>query len=125
MLKNFLKFKLLFLLITLPILGADPQKIEKQNKGGSELADIDFLISSTEKSIERQKRLRERIIRFQELRAKSMEDEGDVEMLLRLSKNALALLEKIKEDHLIQIFDPAFITELNLLAKPAMKRERS
>lgn len=110
------------LLASAPLLAVEPQKIEKKGKEGAELADLDFLIAGTEKSLIRQKELRERIVRFQELKARSMEDENNYELLFKLSKSAYTLLETIKEEHLIQIFDPAFISELSLLAKPAAKR---
>lgn len=116
-------YKLLIaLLISAPLLSVEPQKIEKKSKEGTELADLDFLLAGTEKSLQRQKELRERIVRFQELKARSMQDETNYELLFRLSKSAFAVLETIKEEHLIQIFDPAFISELTLLSKPASKR---
>ena len=104
------------------LLAVEPQKIEKKGKEGGELADLDFLIAGTEKSLARQKELRERIVRFQELKALSMEDRDNYELLFKLSKSAFVLLETIKQEHLTQIFDPAFISELSLLSKPAAKR---
>jgi|GEM_PF-5734149 len=123
MLKNFFKFKFLFLVFTAaPLLAVEPQKIEKKSSQVNELADLDFLIAATEKSLQRQKDLRERLVRFQELRTKSIADDNDLESLLKLSKSAYSLLDTIKEEHLIQIFEPAFIAELTLLAKPIMKQ---
>lgn len=109
-------------LLSAPLLAVEPQKIEKQKKDGAELADLDFLINATEKSVQRQKELRERIVRFQDLKLRSMKDEGNYELLFALSKSAYSLLETIKAEHLMQVFDPEFIAELNLIAKPAMKK---
>lgn len=121
--KTFFIYKFLFfILISGSLFSVEPQKIEKQKKDGSELADLDFLISATEKSLQRQKELRERIIRFQDLKARSIQDETNNELLLALSKNAYALLETIKGEHLMQIFDPSFISELKIMAKPFMKK---
>ena len=116
---------LIALLVAAPLLAVEPQKIEKKGRNGTELADIDFLIAGTEKSLMRQKELREKIARFQELKGLTMEQEEDYELLFRLSKSAHALLESIKDEHLIQVFEPSFISELTLLSKPASKRSSS
>lgn len=113
---------LIALVATVPLLASEPQKIEKKGRNGTELADLDFLIAGTEKSLERQRELREKIIRFQELKGQSMEHEEDYELLFKLSKSAHSLLESIKDEHLIQVFDPTFISELTLLSKPASRR---
>lgn len=126
MLKNFFKFKTLFvcLFAAAPLIAVEPQKIEKKSSQNNELGDLDFLIAATEKSLQQQKNLRERLVRFQELRTKSIANENDLESLLKLSKSAYSLLDTIKEEHLIQVFDPTFISELTLLAKPIMKRDK-
>lgn len=89
---------------------------------GNELARIDTLIQATQKSLENQKKLRERIVEYQKIQDLYLLYPDDNEILFRMVKSAYRTLEAIREYHLIQTFDPDFISELTILSQVATKR---
>ena len=110
-----------FILFFFPFLDAQVVPCNKP-LAANELDTLNELIAATQRSLGIQIELREKILRYQELQRLSMENEDNFEQLYRLAKSAHIILETIKEQHLLQTFDAAFISELTLVSKPAAKR---
>lgn len=87
-----------------------------------EINRLDTLIQATQQSLETQKKLRDTILEYQKAYADYIKQPQNDDLLLRLVKSAHKTLKLIKEGHLKQTFDPAFIDELTVLAQPASKR---
>lgn len=84
---------------------------------------IDLLIEATQESIVKQKALRVLIVEYQEIRKISLEKPNDNAQLARMIRSGHRLLESIKENDLIDSFEPEFLGELNLLSQMATKRK--
>lgn len=89
---------------------------------GNELSRLDNLIQATQKSLEGQKQLRERIVEYQKIQESYSLHPKDNEILFRMIKSAYGTLHTIQENHLEHAFDPEFISELKVLAQVASKR---
>lgn len=89
---------------------------------GNELARLDTLIQATQQSLENQRKLREHIVEYQKIQDAYMLHPDENEILFRMIKSAYRTLTAIKENHLVQTFDPDFISELTILAQVATKR---
>lgn len=87
------------------------------------LSVIDLLIKATQQSLEKQIALRSLIVEYQGIRKISLEKPNDNAQLARMIKAGHRLLESIKENHLMDAFDPEFLGELNLLSQLATKRK--
>lgn len=95
----------------------DPKMLVK-----NEILRLDTLIEATEKSLEAQRMLREKIYEYQALQENFIKTPNDNEILFKIIKSAYKILQIIQENHLTQNFDTDFIDELTLLSKPATKR---
>lgn len=89
---------------------------------GDEIARLDTLIQATEQSLEGQKKLRLLIVEYQKLQDLYLKNTKDNDLLLKVVKSAHRVLQSIKENNLMQTFDPDFIDELTILSQPASKR---
>ncbi len=129
------RFFLLFLLFT-PVLSIaqTSSKTElsnplpsshKQNdplETEDELKAIEHLISATERNLEAQKKVRALIVDYHGIQARCLENPEDKDRIFLLAKTASHLLKAIKENYLINIFHPKFISELSLVSQPADKK---
>lgn len=88
----------------------------------NEIERLDTLIQATQQSLEGQKKLRDRIIEYQKIQDLYLKQPNDNDLLFKLIKSAYRTLESIKENNLVQIFDPDFINELTVLSQAATKR---
>lgn len=86
-----------------------------------EIALLDDIIAASQENLQEQIKLRDLIKSYHEIQAKCLKDEQDQESLFQMIKTAHAILEIIKEKQLTQTFDPNFLTELTIVAKPASK----
>lgn len=89
---------------------------------GNEISRLDTLIQATELSLEGQKKLRTQIMEYQKLQDLYFKTPQDNDLLFKVIKSAYRTLQTIKENHLVQTFDPEFIDELTVLSQPATKR---
>ena len=88
----------------------------------NEINRLDTLIQATNKSLECQKKLREKIVDYQKIQQLFTKNPNDNDVLLRMVKSAYRTLEAIKECNLVQNFDPEFMDELTVLSQAAAKR---
>lgn len=88
----------------------------------NELGMLDSLIEVTERNLQRQKELRKEVLLYQEDLALYLKHSSDKDVVLKVAKRARRLLEGIKNLHLIEAFEPDFISELTLFAQIAQKR---
>lgn len=102
-------------------LTSDIPKISDAGIHKNPLATLDDLIDSTQKILDNQKKIRDQIIAFQKLQ-NSYQSTQDKELIVLMVKTAHKLLENIKENHLTQVFDPDFLSELTVFAQVATKR---
>lgn len=100
-----------------PTISEDPTQIIT-----NELAKLDSIIAATEKSLENQKLLRDRIQEYKKIQRLFLEHKEDREISYRMVKAAHRVLEIIKQNHLTHAFDPEFLSELALFSKIATKR---
>lgn len=87
-----------------------------------EIAMLDNLIDVTKQNLEMQTQLRDRIQEYQKLLAVYLQNENDKELLFKLVRVATAVSNTVKENHLTQIFDQEFLSELNVFANIGNKR---
>lgn len=102
---------------TLPAAIKDPEALI-----GNEIARLDVLIQATEQSLEGQKNLSIQIKEYQKLQTQYLKNLQNNDLLLKLVKNANKTLQMIKDNHLVQTFDPDFIDELTVFSQPITKR---
>jgi hypothetical protein len=87
-----------------------------------EIAMLDNLIEVTKVNLDVQKKLREQIGDYQKLLALYLKNENDKELLFRLVRVATSVSNTVKENHLTQIFDQEFLSEINVFAQIGNKR---
>ena len=126
-----IKFFLAFLLSCASLSAADntinpttsdiPQISDAMIKVG-QVTMLDQLIEVTRQNLEREKQLRQGVLEYLEIQTAYFKTPTDRELTLRMVKKAYYLLEKIKEAHLVQAFDPEFIGELTFFSQIAAKR---
>lgn len=114
----------LFLSIGSPCFSAGPNASVRDPEEllNTEISRIDTLILATQQSLEGQKKLRELVAEYKKTQETYLKHPQDNDLLLKLVKSAHRTLEAIKENHLIQTFDPEFINELTVLSQAASKR---
>lgn len=100
---------------------SSPTVLDPKEIVSNELARLDFLIEATEKSLQQQQKLRSLLKDYQKLQAQYLNQPDDNELLFQLIKSAYTILETIKTLHLETAFEPEFLSELTVLAKPAIK----
>lgn len=88
----------------------------------NELARLDNLINTTQQNLQNQESLRKLIVAYQNIQNQYLQNTEDKESLFHMVKAAHKVLENIKQNHLTQIFDPKFISELTLFSQIANKR---
>jgi len=86
-----------------------------------ELAGLENLIAATQNSLNEQLALHELIQNYLREQARFLETPNNKDQLLKTARLARRTLETIKEQHLMQVFDAKFISELTLFAKIAKK----
>jgi hypothetical protein len=94
----------------------DPSKVIEK-----ELSMLSELIESSKVHLKNLVFLKESIDNYRKLQACCMENLEDQETLYKMIKLAQTILVNIKQNQLIPLFDPAFISELTILSKPAAK----
>lgn len=86
-----------------------------------ETAMLNDLIEASQQNLKNLTYLKGLIQKYQTLQSQYMVNPDDNEALYQMIKTAHAILEKIKENHLAPLFDPAFLSELTIISKPAAK----
>ena len=87
-----------------------------------ELQMLDDLIEATQDNLAREKQLRQLVLVYQEELALYIKNSTNKDLVLHLAKTAYQLLNEIKDLHLIESFQPSFISELTLFSQIAQKR---
>jgi len=87
-----------------------------------EIVMLDHLIDITKENLEMQKQLRDHIHGYQQMLALYLKNENDKELLFKLVRVATAVSNTVRENHLTQIFDQEFLSELNVFANIGNKR---
>lgn len=105
-----------------PITHDLPPIIEQVEINETELNRLDRVIQATQQNLEKQKAIRNDLIEYMQLQDLYAANSKDNDHLLRMAKSANRLLEKIKENHLLQTFSSDFISELTIFAQLANKR---
>lgn len=88
----------------------------------NQITRIDTLIQATQQSLEGEKKLRESIVEYKKIQDQFLKRPNDNDILFNMVKSASRTLKLIKEHHLEQTFDAAFIEELTVLSQTANKR---
>lgn len=105
-----------------PITTDLPKAKSQEAVVAGELAMLDNLIEVTRLNLETQKKLREQIQEYQQMLALYLKNEQDKELLFKLVRVASSVSNAVKENHLSQIFDQEFLSELNVFAQIGNKR---
>lgn len=100
----------------LPTINQSPSLVE------NEIKLLDTLIYATEKNLADQKKIKQDILDYQKGLALYLENSSDKEVVLSVARKADSLLNEIKEAHLIDTFEPDFISELTLFSQIAQKK---
>lgn len=108
--------------LTNPVTTDIPKAKQKDALVAEELAVLDRLIGTTQRNLEAQKKLREQIVAYQKLLGLYLQNEGDKELLFRVANSASIVNNTIQDNHLSQVFDADFLSELSLFAGIAEKR---
>ena len=87
----------------------------------NEIIMLDNLIAATQKSLDKQKALKDLVAQYNRTQMDTLADTEDKELLLRTVKMAQRVLESIQENNLTHNFDSAFLSELTLLAQIGAK----
>lgn len=87
-----------------------------------EVAKMDLLIQCSEKSLAGEKVLKQQLQAYQEAHQAYYRNMQDNEALLKLVKAGYRLLQSIKEQNLVQTFDPDLISELTVISQVATKK---
>ena len=88
----------------------------------NELSMLDSLIEVTEGNVKKQKALREEVLLYQKDLALYLKNSSNKDIVMKVARRAHKLLEQIKSLHLIEAFEPDFISELTLFSQLAQKR---
>ena len=98
-----------------------PQEVKVQEPHDP-LAELDILISATEKSLQEQKTLRRQIDEYQQLRDQYMQNKRDRQLGMRLVKVARTVLQGVENYHLTRSFDQETLEELRSFSKIGSKK---
>lgn len=88
----------------------------------NQLTSLDHLIEATGRNLENQKQLRKLVENYLLIQETFLRNQEDQNQIVEMVRSAHLLFEKIKEMHLIQTFDPEFISELTFFSQIASKR---
>jgi hypothetical protein len=105
-----------------PVISNVPRFEKPENKTANELAQLDQMIELTRMTLETEIQLREKIKHYQALQDSTMRSNPDNEQLYQLAKNAHAILEIIRANHLNAAFEEDFLRELGVVSKLAAKQ---
>ena len=106
------------------ILGQELPNPHFENKNDiivNEVKMLDELILSSQKSLKNLIAIKELIQKYQGIQKKYLDNPNDNTALYQMIKAAHTILEAIKESKLTPLFDPAFLSELTIISKPATK----
>ncbi len=87
-----------------------------------ELSRIDSLISATEESLIRQKKLRTLIADYRKIEKNCLENPKNSDLLFKLAKAGKAVYDGVQETYLADYFQPEFVKELQKLKVIADKK---
>lgn len=88
-----------------------------------ELAMLEDHIEGTRCRLVNLEQLRDSIKQYQSFQLRYLQGKGSQhELLYQMVQAADLIMKNIKENRLNQLFDPAFISELTIMSKPAGKR---
>lgn len=96
--------------------------LENKDLIDREITMLSDLIDATQQNLNNQIKLRDLIKQYQTYQKRYLEVADDNELLYQMIKTAYVILDIIKQNHLAEAFDPAFISELTIVSKPAAKR---
>lgn len=85
------------------------------------LTSLDHLISSTEETLQKEKRLRTLMVEYEKVQAICFRDPDDRDRMVVMVKKAQDLLAAIKELNVLYMFDEDFLKELSLFSRVATK----
>src|SRR5262249_55764715 len=105
-----------------PVAPALPAALDPSPQAANELQALDRLIDATQKNLEKQRALRVAIADYLKLQDLYLKNDQDKELMFRMVKNAHRILESIKENHLVHLFNADFISELTLFSQIAVKK---
>src|ERR1700721_1448393 len=88
----------------------------------NEMKMIEVLIQATEKNLQNQHKIKEALVEYQTLFSAYLKHSSDKETVLKAAKSADKLLALIQEDHLTDVFETNFISELTLFSQIAQKK---
>lgn len=83
----------------------------------NEIKRLDHLIAMTEKSLDNQKLLKNKLVSYQKLQLDYLENQKNKELTLRLVAVAYDLQQMINETHMNYAFDAEFLSQLAFFAK--------
>jgi hypothetical protein len=115
--------KKLILLCLLPsvLLAAEPISHIKETEPSivilNEIKRLDHLIAMTEKSLNNQKLLKNKLMNYQKLQLDYLENQKNKEITLKLVAVAYDLQQMINETHMNYAFDTEFLSQLAFFAK--------
>ncbi len=89
-----------------------------------ELSIMDRLIERTQKNIEEQKAIRDKIGDYKQFRSAFMLNNEDKQMACELIASAQEILSRIDQAHLTSYFGDEFLEELEFFSKIAHKKTR-
>jgi hypothetical protein len=99
-----------------------PVMIDPSHALVSDMQALDHLIEMTQKSLDQQRALKNMLIEYQKLQEFFFKNDQDKEVMFRMVKTAHKLLETIKENHLLHLFNADFLSELTLFSQIATKK---
>ena len=88
----------------------------------NEIDVLNTLINATEKNLTKQKKMKDLVLEYQKALAFYLKNSSDKEAVLRVAYVAEKLLADIQEGHLIDSFNPDFISELTIFSQIAAKK---
>jgi hypothetical protein len=94
---------------------------ESSQAVSQEIERIEDLIDVSKQNVSVLTQLKASIEKYQLLQSRYMQNQDNNDLLYQMIKEAYSILETIKKYQLASLFDPAFISELTLVSKPAAK----
>ncbi len=119
--KNIKSFLFLLILFTGQAFSEQKDIKESPHETSQEVERVEDLIDVSKLNVTMLTQLKNSIEKYQLLQLQYMKDPEDNEVLYQMVKEAYAILDVIKKNQLTALFDPAFISELTIVSKPATK----
>lgn len=110
------KFLILSLLYSFSLFASDPNLLRE------EFVLLDRLQEATRESLKNQEHLKKTLSAYKENLSLYLENSGDKDLALKVSRVAALLLAEIKENYLLEAFNTDFISELTLFAQLSEKK---